>query len=199
MKRRGRACRPASTTRPTGGFVSDGIQHHLGLVDSIEAEAVGVPGQRTFNITVKNGHGEAVVWMEKEQLFQVGISIKQFIASRESTADPAPFSPDAPPPEQPVSLEFKTGEMSLRHDAASDVFTLTAQDSGAEDDDPGHEPVEVHFSFTRTEAEALADSALEVVASGRQPCPLCGGPMNAGGEHFCVKKNGHNRGAATFE
>ena len=81
--------------------------HDLGLTDSIEAETLGEPGQRTFNIKARSGRGEAVVWMEKEQLFQVGVSLKQFLATRESTADPVPFSPAHPETSYPIEIEFK--------------------------------------------------------------------------------------------
>ena len=174
--------------------MSNGAQHDLGLVDHITAEAIGEPGQRTFNITARSSRGEAVIWMEKEQLFQVGISIKQFIATRESTTVTAPVSPAAPGPEGPVEIEFKTGEMALRHDGAADVFTLTAQEAVTEDD-PERTPTGVEVTFTRAAAEDLADNALAAVAAGRKPCPLCGGPLDTAQEHFCVKVNGHNRAA----
>ncbi len=166
---------------------------HLGLVDYLGAEAIGVPGKRTFNITARSDRGQAIVWMEKDQLFQVGISIKQFIATRESTADPVPFTPAGDAPSSPISAEFKSGEMSLQHDSGSDVFTLSALEPA---EDGSDEPArEVLFSFIRPDAERLADAALKSVAAGRPPCPLCGAPMEDGGSHFCVKVNGHNRAA----
>lgn len=162
---------------------------NLGLIEYIEAEARGRPGQRTFNITARSRRGEAIVWMEKEQLFQVGASLKQFLATRESTADPVPFELDSEASDYMVEIEFKTPQMTLRHDPASDVFTLSAEDY---DDGRSEEPKHVvEFSFPRTDAEKLANKSLEVVASGRPPCPLCTGPITPGDSHFCVKVNGH--------
>ena len=166
-------------------------RHDLGLVDYLHCEAIGEPGQRTFNITARSERGEAVVWMEKEQLFQVGISIKQFLVARESTPDPAPF--DGPPIDSPVPVhvEFKTGEMSLRHDPASDAFTLVASDIPREDSGDG--PLaEITFSFRREQAEQMSDRSIAVVAAGRKPCPLCEAPLTPGESHFCVKVNGYN-------
>ena len=171
--------------------MSEFERNDLGLVDYLHCEAIGEPGQRTFNITARSERGEAVVWMEKEQLFQVGISIKQFLVTRETPPDPAPF--DVPPIDSPVPVhvEFKTGEMSLRHDPASDVFTLVASDIPREDSVDG--PLaEITMSFNREQAEQVSDRSIEVVAAGRKPCPLCEVPLTPGESHFCVKLNGYN-------
>ncbi len=165
------------------------MHHDLGLVDSLTPQSLGEPGQRTFKITAASGHGQAIVWMEKEQLFQIGISIKQFIATRSGAASPSPFVPDQTPGFGPVYVEFKAGEMSLKYDSSSDVFTLAATKVEAEEDD-GEEEESVQFSFARAEADEMADAALEIVAAGRRPCMLCGRPIDPGG-HFCVKVNGH--------
>ena len=161
----------------------------LGLTDFIEAESRGRPGQRTFNITARSSRGEAIVWMEKEQLLQVGASLKQFLATRESTADPVPFDLDAESIDYLIETEFKTPQMTLRHDPASDVFTLSAENYRDRDSTEPEEVVE--FSFSRKDAERLADASLKIVASGRPPCPLCTGPLTPGEKHFCVKVNGH--------
>jgi len=165
------------------------------MADSIEAEAIGVPGKRTFKIMATSPRGVAVVWMEKEQLFQVAVSINRFLtAGAETAADDRYLARPRPGP--PVETEFKAGEMSLRYDASTGVLTLTAtaieplQDA----EHPGLEeaPVTVQFSFTRSMAETLAGRALEACAAGRRPCPFCGGPIDPEG-HFCVRTNGHQR------
>ena len=170
--------------------MSEFERNDLGLVDYLHCETIGEPGQRTFNITARSDRGEIVVWMEKEQLFQVGVSLRQFLATRETTPDPAPF--DVPPIDSPVPIhvEFKTGEMSLRHDPASDVFTLVASDMQRED---STEPLaEITFSFQRHQAEEISKLSVTIVAAGRKPCPLCEAPLNPGENHFCVKVNGYN-------
>ena len=166
-------------------------RNDLGLVDYIHCEAIGEPGRRTFNITARSVRGETVVWMEKEQLYQVGVSLRQFLATREIPPDPAPF--DSPPIDSPVPVhvEFKTGDMSLQHDPSSDVFTLVAADIPRDETDD--EPLaEITFSFKRDQAEEIAKRSVAVVAAGRKPCPLCEAPMTPGESHFCVKVNGYN-------
>jgi uncharacterized repeat protein (TIGR03847 family) len=171
--------------------LSEYERNDLGLVDYLHCEAIGEPGQRTFNITARSDRGETVVWMEKEQLFQVGVSLRQFLATRETPPDPAPFY--SPPIDSPVPIhvEFKTGEMSLRHDPASDVFTLVASDMPREDSD-SEILAEITFSFQRDQAEEISRRSVTVVAAGRKPCPLCEVPLTPGENHFCVKVNGYN-------
>jgi len=171
--------------------LSEFERNDLGLVDYLQCETIGEPGQRTFNITARSGRGETVVWMEKEQLFQVGASLKQFLATREIPPDPAPFP--EPPLDSPVPIhvEFKTGEMSLRHDPASDVFTLVASDIPRDDTEPDT-LAEITFSFHRSQADEMSKRSVAIVAAGRKPCPLCEAPLNPGENHFCVKVNGYN-------
>jgi uncharacterized repeat protein (TIGR03847 family) len=162
------------------------------MAASVEAEAMGVPGKRTFNVTATTSRGSAVVWMEKEQLFQVAIAIKRFLAARPSALEPAPHAPEGAPSGS-VKVEFKAGDMSLRHDPSTGVLTLLAAPVEQPDQEEGERPEAhppVQFSFTRSMGAALADRALEVCAAGRKPCPLCGGPIDPEG-HFCVRTNGH--------
>ncbi len=175
------------------------VTFDLGLVEFITPEAVGKPGQRTFKVVIKSSRGEAVVWLEKEQLYQLGVSIKQLTSTRPRVAEPAPYITEASPQLPDSKLDFKVGDLALRHDAASDVFTLSAANfnedaevDGTTDNDDDEQPLEILVSFRRAQAERLADNAIEVVSSGRKPCPLCGGPVDPAG-HFCVKKNGYHK------
>ena len=163
----------------------------LGLVDYLHCESIGEPGQRTFNITARSDRGEAVIWMEKEQLFQVGISLKQFLATRQNPSNPSMFDFPDIDSRVPVHVEFKASEMSLRHDAKSDVFTIVATDENSEqlEDETS---VDIIFSFKRSQAEEISKRSINVVAAGRKPCPLCTAPLDPQTGHFCVKVNGYN-------
>ena len=163
---------------------------NIGLVDKIEVKSIGKPGQRTFNISVSNENSDLLIWMEKEQLLQLGMSLNKFVSNNKSNNDPAPFTSNQPVPKF-VNIEFKTTEMSLIYDSYSDVFTLTVH-VPYQNSDLDTDIQVVIFSFSRVQAHDLSKAALQVVASGRSPCILCGGPLDPSGVHFCVKKNGHN-------
>ena len=168
---------------------------NIGLVNKIEVKSIGKPGERTFNISVSNENGSLLIWMEKEQLLQLGMSLNRFISTNESNSDPTSFTSKQTVLEF-VNIEFKTTEMSLTYDSYSDMFTLTAH-VPYQSADLDTDIQAVIFNFSRIQAQDLSKTALKVVASGRSPCPLCGGPLDPTGEHFCVKKNGHNIGNVT--
>ncbi len=163
----------------------------LGLAESIVPEAIGRPGERKFKITVISHRGSAIIWMEKEQLFQVAAALKQFLSSRSAISNATHYVSRNEGPSSAISAEFRVGEMSLSHDARSDVFTVAVTDIESEHEgDDEEDAVAVQFSFTRVSADKIADVALEVVAAGRKPCPLCSAPQDPEG-HFCVRTNGH--------
>ena len=172
----------------------------LGLVDSIEVETVGRPGERTFNITARSGRGQAVVWMEKDQLLQLTLAIQQLAIQQERTGPSAAYIPEYAHTGEPVSVEFKAGDMRLRYEGSSDVFTVEATDPGQrdEDDSDDEESVAVQFSFTRAEGERVAEEGQKIVSSGRPICPYCHAPMDADG-HTCPKSNGHNKAEILLE
>ena len=175
--------------------MNEGEPYNLGMAESVEAEAIGTPGKRTFNITAASARGSAVVWLEKEQLLRVAVAIKRFLAASAAGAEPARREPESGSVRS-VQVEFKAGEMSLRHDTSTGILTLVAApiESAQEGElTESPEPVPaVQFSFGAPVAGTLADRALEVCAAGRKPCPFCGGPIDPEG-HFCVKVNGHRR------
>jgi uncharacterized repeat protein (TIGR03847 family) len=155
-------------------------------VTSLKAEALGEPGQRTFRILVDSGSSSAVIWLEKEQLFQFAIAITQLTstlpekeASRRAELD----SREAPPA---TILEFKLGKLALGHDGASGMFIIDAHDAEAGED----EPPAVRVWGSGPHVAAFAEEALHVCAAGRPLCPLCGGPIDPGG-HPCPRTNGH--------
>ncbi|NQW18973.1 MAG: DUF3090 family protein [Chloroflexi bacterium] len=166
----------------------------LGLVETIEATDVGEPGKRTFKITAESPRGRAVIWMEKEQLFQIGLAVRQFNATEEATANPTDFEPTLGPPSSASEIEFKATDIRIRHAPSSDTFTIEAVDPATEDEDVIQEPLAtVQFSFPRAMAIALSKQALEATERGRPRCELCGGPKDPDG-HVCPKTNGHHKG-----
>lgn len=58
------------------------------------------------------------------------------------------------------------------------------------DEDELEGPDTLQVRLTLEVARAFVNRALEVVASGRLPCPLCGQPLDPQG-HICPRRNGH--------
>ena len=160
-------------------------------ITSIRPEALGEPGQRTFRLLVEDVAGSAMIWLEKEQLFQLAMAITRLQAI-------LPSSGDAPSPstgegwgegEGGPHLEFSVGKMVLGHEGNSDRFVIDAYDAGIEEsEDIG--PT-VRLWGVRDQLSTFAAEALKVCAAGRPICPLCSEPMDPTG-HKCARVNGHD-------
>ena len=164
-------------------------RHDLGPVETIKAEAIGEPGQRTFRLLVDGPKGAACLWLEKEQLSQLSMAIRQLMAlsspedTQEETAPPPSGALD---PGQP-SLDFKVGKLSLGHEPRRDLFLVEAHDR----EDDQDEDALVRLWASRAQMKDLVEEAEAVVAAGRPLCPLCSAPMGPEA-HICPRSNGHN-------
>ena len=72
--------------------------------------------------------------------------------------------------------------------AGTPAGELLAAFEAADDDDEGPDTLRVRLSAEA--ARAFVNRAIEVVAAGRLPCPLCGQPLDPQG-HICPRRNGH--------
>jgi uncharacterized repeat protein (TIGR03847 family) len=73
--------------------------------------------------------------------------------------------------------------------AASPAGELLAAFEGIDDDELDG-PDTLRVRLTVEVARGFVNRALEVVAAGRMPCPLCGQPLDPQG-HICPRRNGH--------
>ena len=162
-------------------------KHELGLVDAVKAEAIGVPGQRRFRLLLEGPGGNACLWLEKGQLFQLSLAIQQLLARADSEeAGQSSLPGYSPAASNPASFEFDVGNLSLGHEPAGDLFIIEAFDREDDDDDEAL----LGFWASRSQMEELAEEAQAVCAAGRPLCPLCSGPIDAAG-HMCVRTDGH--------
>ena len=84
----------------------------FGMVDAVDAEAIGEPGQRTFRIRVRSGVNYAALWLEKEQLSALGRGISQLLADR------------APQRGAPVPRAIPVGDFALHPDVDMQLVRL---------------------------------------------------------------------------
>lgn len=151
---------------------------------SLRPEAIGEPGQRTFRIMVDSDGGSAVMWLEKEQLFQLALAMQQLLATNqeEEVSLHAPLSG----PETPTQLDFKVSKLTMGYDSTTGMFVIDGHDDEGEDEDAAT----VRAWADRTQVKEFASEALTLCAAGRPLCPLCGGPIDADA-HRCPRVNGH--------
>ena len=67
----------------------------------LEPESIGEPGKRTFRLIAESGTSSAILWLEKEQLFQLALAAQQVCDELPSSGDnaDAPSELEAPEPE----------------------------------------------------------------------------------------------------
>ena len=150
-------------------------------VSSLKPESIGEPGKRTFRIMVSSGSSTAAIWLEKEQLFQLGQAIQQMVANlpTERAASSPPTQREATPL---TRLEFKLAKLVLGHDGPKSLFIIDAHDS---DDDEAT----VRVWVDEAQINGFAEEALKLCAAGRPGCPLCARPIDPEG-HACARTNG---------
>ncbi len=159
------------------------------------AEALGKPGHRTFRIMAESGSRWAVMWVEKEQLLQLSVALRQLLVSTQAEAQSEEPSRRRRPrgASDQINLEFKVGKILLGHDSESGNVVIDAHDVESEGDGEKSRAV-LRVWVTRAQAEWFSEQSLEVCAAGRPICPLCGGPINPEG-HVCPSTNGHYKDA----
>ena len=73
-------CRSGCTSRGSPSTLLSMID--FGLVDAVDADAVGPPGQRHFRLRARVGDQYASLWLEKEQLIEIGRIFSRLLAER---------------------------------------------------------------------------------------------------------------------
>jgi uncharacterized repeat protein (TIGR03847 family) len=167
------------------------------------AGTVGQPGDRTFFLQARAGPRVTSVGLEKFQVTLLAERLEELldeVLRREVSETVVPaVAPvelrDDDPLDQPVEEEFRVGTMALAWDPDDERVVIEAQEVTDTEDDAeiGEEDPAVavlRVRITAGMARAFAQRALQIVAAGRPPCPLCGLPLDALG-HVCPRQNGH--------
>lgn len=156
----------------------------LGPAEEFVAGALGEPGERHFYLQV-TAAGETV-WLhaEKQQVAALAAQCLTLLAATD-------LSPDA------TAVAGLRGELELRPPTEvlfmvggiqiavleSDLLAVVITSPEADDS--------LRFVVAPEQAQAMAESALEVVAAGRPICPRCQLPEDPAG-HRCPAANGHH-------
>jgi len=162
---------------------------------------VGMPGERTFFIQVREGSQVTSVALEKAQVAALAERVDQLLDEVSSTRAMEGEIPEVAPPalhdsaplDVPIVEEFRVGAMALGWDEASRRVVVEAHavtEDGeevpdiADDDTDGPDTLRVWLD--------PAHRARHVVSAGRPPCPFCTQPLDPDG-HICPRANGYRR------
>ncbi|MBI4201080.1 MAG: DUF3090 family protein [Chloroflexi bacterium] len=168
-------------------------RHEYGPVSRLQAEALGQPGSRRFRLLVESRDGRsAVLWLEKEQLFNLSVAIKRIVAtvegevkgraSKERRTQDISDAHDV----GGAPLEFQVGQLAVGYDERTALYLIAAHTV----DEPESAPATLSLMATEQVVENLAEEAFKVCAAGRPQCFLCGGPL-VPEPHICPRHNGH--------
>jgi uncharacterized repeat protein (TIGR03847 family) len=158
----------------------------------MEAEAIGVPGQRTFRLRITSGQRTASLWLEKEQLQALALGLMRLLVQMGRPEDigtaGAVADPLSPFPDQP-SLEFKVGRLGLGFDQADESIVFFAYDVESEEEPEQTEAV-LAYRASPDQCRDLLAMIEGIMAAGRPICRFCLAPIDPGG-HVCARSNGH--------
>src|SRR5215813_7225461 len=167
------------------------------------AGTVGQPGQRTFYLQATSAGRVTSVVLEKFQVSLLAERIDELLDevlrrtgdAEIPTAAPAALRDDGPL-DLPLTEEFRVGAIALAWDSDGDRVVIEAQEESDQpveplaEDVPPDGPGVLRVRISPGAARAFAQRALQLVAAGRPPCPLCGLPLDSNG-HVCPRQNGH--------
>jgi uncharacterized repeat protein (TIGR03847 family) len=178
------------------------------------AGTVGQPGDRTFFLQAREGPRVVSVVMEKVQVAVLAERLGELIEEIERRGVPDPImvgsdergdsdepgdSDDSAPLDEPINEAFRAGSLTLGWDGGAEKVLVEARaqsedgeaidpDEDDDEDEDGPDLLRVRISLAA--ARSFVTRASRVIASGRPPCPLCGGPLDPQG-HICPRRNGH--------
>jgi uncharacterized repeat protein (TIGR03847 family) len=164
--------------------------------DRFTAGTVGEPGRRMFFIQAEAAGHLVTLKCEKQQVGALAEHLASLLADLPVPADQEVEATDVDFV-TPRSAEWIVGRMGVAWDEGDDRLVLqceelVAADGDDDDDDPvvGDDvaPATARFRLTRAQVAAFVEVARDLVAAGRPPCYLCGGPMDPAG-HACPRLN----------
>jgi uncharacterized repeat protein (TIGR03847 family) len=89
----------------------------------------------------------------------------------------------------PIIPEWTVGVLKVAWDDLNDRMVLVAEELVPEEEaDASVPPATARFKLTRPQVAGFVERARDLVAGGRPPCPLCGGPLDPEG-HACPRLN----------
>jgi uncharacterized repeat protein (TIGR03847 family) len=153
-------------------------------VTRVTAGAIGEPGKRAFYLQLRAAGELVSLALEKDQLRALTERLQEVF-----TRVPVPAAGRLPDMalEQPVTPIWRVGFMTLTYSQEEKAFEVSL----VELVDEGDEPATGHFEASLAQMQALATHAATLIAAGRPPCPMCGGPIDHDGG-VCPRLNGHH-------
>jgi uncharacterized repeat protein (TIGR03847 family) len=151
------------------------------------AGTVGEPGHRVFYIQAQGDGIVVSLKLEKQQVGALAEYLSGLLADL-PTVDEANI-PTLLDLMGPVIPEWTVGTLAVAWDEVNDRMVLVAEELLTEDEvEAAATPATARFRLTREQVAGFVERTRDLVAGGRPPCPLCGGPLDPEG-HACPRLN----------
>ncbi len=148
---------------------------------------IGPPGQRAFYLQAQGDGVVVTLKCEKQQVGALADYLAGLLADLPTVEEGS--VPTLLDLVEPVVPEWSVGTLAVAWDDTNDRMVLVAEELLTEEEQEGIADVaRARFLLTRAQVAAFVDRARELVAGGRPPCPLCGGPLDPEG-HACPRLN----------
>jgi uncharacterized repeat protein (TIGR03847 family) len=154
----------------------------LDPVDRLTVGAVGPPGQRMFLIQARQGASLLTLKVEKTQVAALAVYLGDLL---EEVGRPGDLPTDLDL-EEPADPAWIVGTLGVSYEQETNTFVLVAEEAVPEETDGAV----ARMTASVEQVAALAIRGVQLVESGRPPCPLCGYPLDPAG-HTCPRQNGH--------
>ncbi|MEI8066056.1 MAG: DUF3090 family protein [Actinomycetes bacterium] len=168
---------------------------------------VGAPGERAFFLQIDSPIYSNCVAIEKTQVAALSERFKEMIQelrrNKLASLDELSYSAQVINGEMqfPITEDFQVGIIGISWDQNSQRINLEVQavsDIEVEDlisedaDENDLLPDVIRVPLRIFQVRNFCTQADRTVASGRQPCPFCGLPIDVEG-HLCPRANGYRR------
>jgi uncharacterized repeat protein (TIGR03847 family) len=151
------------------------------------AGTTGEPGHRVFYLQAQGDGLVVSLKLEKQQVGALAEYLSGLLADL-----PTVDETDVPTLLDlvgPIVPEWTVGTLAVAWDEVSDRMVLVAEELLTEEEvEAAATPASARFRLTRAQVAGFVERARELVAGGRPPCPLCGGPLDPEG-HACPRLN----------
>jgi uncharacterized repeat protein (TIGR03847 family) len=148
---------------------------------------VGEPGHRVFYLQAQGDGIVVTLKLEKQQVGALAEYLTGLLADLPTVDDAA--VPTLLDLIDPVIPEWTVGVLKVAWDDLNDRMVLVAEELLSEEEaEATVSPATARFKLTRAQVAGFVERARDLVAGGRPPCPLCGGPLDPEG-HACPRLN----------
>lgn len=144
---------------------------------------VGPPGRRVFFLQARHTDQVVSLKLEKQQVAGLAEFLNKMLndlppvpgGESDNAADEAEF-------DDPGEPDWVIGNLGVTYHQSSDRLVLFAEELVRDED---VQPAHARFPLSRAQVVAFVARVRVLIEAGRDPCPLCGTPLDPAANGWC--------------